>query len=180
MKRDTHQKQPEFCRRIVTERQKRGWSQEQLAEKIGMERSCLNMKEHGRRSFRVEEVSRIADVFDMTLEELVRGVKPAHIVTYRDLGLSDACHEAMKTFHAEHPESPEGLSKALSSPAVLDLLARYMDFPLAEETAGADRFVGITDISEDDGRIRCAMSPGFYGEFLQAALLQSLREAKEK
>lgn len=180
MKRDINRNLPEFCCRIITERQKRGWSQEQLAEKIGMTRSCLNMKENGRRSFRLEEVSRIADVFDITLEELARGVKPSHMVTYRDLGLPDGCYEMLKAFHAEHPEGSKGLSKALSSPAVLDLLAQYMDFPMAEEDSGENRFVGITGISEDDGQIRCVMNPGFYGGFLQAALLQALREAKEK
>lgn len=180
MRRKDNRNLPEICRRIISERQKRGWSQELLAEKSGMTRSCLKMKELGERCLRLEDVCRIADAFDITLEELVRGVKPQHMVTHRDLGLSDASYEALKDFHTSNSEGSEGLSKALSSMAVLDLLSQYMVFPMVDESSGENRFVGVTDNSEDHERIRCVMNPGFYEGFLQAALLQALRELKEE
>lgn len=180
MKQEISQELLELRGRIVAERRNRGWTQEQLSEKIGIKRSSLNMKEQGLRLFRLEEVIRIANAFELSMEELVRGVKPAHRVTHRDLGLSDACQETMKAFQAANPDSAEYLSKALSSPAVLDLLVRYMEFPMEEENAGGNRFICMTELSEDPGRIRCAMSPGFFEGVLQAALLQALREIKEK
>lgn len=171
---------PEICRRIISVRRERGWTQELLAEKCGITGSCLHMKELGKRSFRVEEVCRIADAFDMTMEELVRGVKPQHVVTHRDLGLSDACCEALKDFHTANPEGAKGLSKALSSMEVLDLLSQYMAYPSAEENSGENRSVGMKGVSDDQRQIRCVVSHAFFGKCLLAALLSALKDLKEK
>lgn len=58
---------------IKEKRLKEGLTQEQLAELVFMERSCLSRVELGLKSLKIEEAALIADVFDCSLDDLYYG-----------------------------------------------------------------------------------------------------------
>lgn len=67
---------PELGRRIVRLRAGRGWSQGELARRLGIARSRLGKWERGLHGPPVEDLARLADALEVDLEELVRGRAP--------------------------------------------------------------------------------------------------------
>ena len=55
-------------------RQERGFSQERLAELAGLDRTYVSSLERGHRNISVENIARIANALETTLEELFEGV----------------------------------------------------------------------------------------------------------
>lgn len=70
----------ELGRRIVRLRTARGWSQGNLARRLGMSRCRLGKWERGLHGPLVEDLARLADVLGVDLEELVRGRTPGEPV----------------------------------------------------------------------------------------------------
>lgn len=70
----------ELGRRIVRLRTDRGWSQGELARRLGMSRCRLGKWERGLHGPPVEDLARLADVLRVDMEELVRGRKPEESV----------------------------------------------------------------------------------------------------
>lgn len=67
-----------FSKRLKTEREslKRsssGWTQEYVAEKIGVSRSTYTAYENGTKEPPLNTVSKIADLFNVSIDYLVRG-----------------------------------------------------------------------------------------------------------
>ena len=49
-----------------------GWSQSRLAEELGVSRQIVNKIIHGRKNVTLEEIKIIADILEISLEELVQ------------------------------------------------------------------------------------------------------------
>lgn len=64
----------EFGKRVRELRMKNGLSQEKFALKIGMDRTYLASVESGKRNISIQNISKIADGFGITLEELFKGI----------------------------------------------------------------------------------------------------------
>lgn len=70
-------------------RKKKGLSQEQLASELNISRTSIGYYEKGERLPDIDVVSKIADFFQVTCDELIKGLKPRNVDINRKLGLSD-------------------------------------------------------------------------------------------
>lgn len=76
--------------RIRSARQERGWTQDQLAESVGVSRSAVAQWETGRAGQLTGNLSRIAEVLNVGIEYLTHGREkrgPAQAVTGDELAL---------------------------------------------------------------------------------------------
>lgn len=61
---------------ITKLREQRGWSQSELARRIGVSSSMVNMYEHGTNRPRMATLERMAAAFGISVPELITGEKP--------------------------------------------------------------------------------------------------------
>ena len=77
-----------FADRLKELRKENSWTQDELAEKLGISRSAVGMYEQGRREPDFEILDTAADVFDVSVGYLTggpeRGSYPRHIVKYAE------------------------------------------------------------------------------------------------
>ena len=64
----------DFANRIKGLRQQRGLSQEKFALKIDMDRTYYASVEAGKRNISIKNIKKIADGFELSLEELFKGM----------------------------------------------------------------------------------------------------------
>src|SRR5690625_3185025 len=62
-----------FADKLKKEREKRGWSQEVLAEKIYVSRQSVSKWETGKNYPSIEIIISLSDLFNITTDELLRG-----------------------------------------------------------------------------------------------------------
>ena len=159
--------------RVVALRTQAGLTQEALAEQMGISRSALNLKEHGDRAFSLEEIIQLSDLFDITIDEMIRGVKTANVDIHRETGLTDEAIEVLKGFSVEEQELMAPLCRALSSFSVLDALGRYMGYSARRKgyyMSGTARKRGSF--------VDCTMSEELFESVLGQNRLRVLDQAK--
>jgi transcriptional regulator with XRE-family HTH domain len=61
-------------RKIRTLRESRGWTQQQLADMTGIGRVHVSELENGKREAGLRMLERLAETFEMSVEELFRGI----------------------------------------------------------------------------------------------------------
>ena len=166
----------EIAQRVRQLRKDRGWTQETLAQKAGMKRSALNMKEQCARKFNADEIIRLSDAFDLTAEELVRGIHPEQLDIHVDIGLSDEAIRCLQNFRNNNPESMETLNAVLSSPHILHLIATYMTLP--EESGHFQPPEKVTQ--REDGMYEMKLTPSSLRFILESAIIRALRELFEE
>lgn len=167
----------EIGARVRDLRVKQGWTDDVLGGKIGMSGSSLNNKERGVRDFTWEEMIRLSDVFGITIDELVRGVRPENLAAHRKTGLSNDSVHALKFFFERHSfKMVKGLNFALSSDYVLDALARYMSFTPREK----GYYLSELQVYDKEHLLDCRMSESLYFNVLGQNLLQTLIEARRQ
>lgn len=64
-----------FSERLKKEREKKGWSQTELAEKIHISRQSVSKWETGKNYPSIEIIINLSDLFDITIDELLRSDK---------------------------------------------------------------------------------------------------------
>ena len=64
----------DFANRIKELRQKQGLSQEKFALKIDMDRTYYASVEAGKRNISIKNIKKIADGFELSLEEIFKGM----------------------------------------------------------------------------------------------------------
>jgi len=57
-------------------REKMGWTQRDLAEKVGLSETTIWNYENGRREPRLQDLKKFAEVFNCTIDELVNPTLP--------------------------------------------------------------------------------------------------------
>lgn len=62
----------EFSERLKKEREKKGWSQTELAEKIHVSRQSVSKWETGKNYPSIEVIIDLSDLFEITIDELLR------------------------------------------------------------------------------------------------------------
>lgn len=73
-----------FHERLKMEREKRNWSQEQLAEKIYVSRQSVSKWETGKNYPSIEIIIKLSDVFGITIDELLRSDEELQEKVIRD------------------------------------------------------------------------------------------------
>lgn len=61
-----------FGEKLKTERNKKGWSQEELAEKLFVSRQSVSKWENGQNYPSIEIIIKLSDLFELTIDELLR------------------------------------------------------------------------------------------------------------
>ncbi|QJC52626.1 helix-turn-helix transcriptional regulator [Paenibacillus albicereus] len=61
-----------FSEKLKTERTKKGWSQEELAEKLFVSRQSVSKWEKGQNYPSIETLIKLSDLFQVTLDDLLR------------------------------------------------------------------------------------------------------------
>ena len=61
-----------FGEKLKTERNKKDWSQEELAEKLFVSRQSVSKWENGQNYPGIEIIIKISDLFELTIDELLR------------------------------------------------------------------------------------------------------------
>jgi transcriptional regulator with XRE-family HTH domain len=61
-----------FGEKLKSERTKKGWSQEELAEKLFVSRQSISKWENGQNYPSIEIIIKISDLFGLTIDELLR------------------------------------------------------------------------------------------------------------
>ena len=162
--------------RVEKERIKKGWSQEQLAERLKTSRSSIKSKELGERPFSLDEASRLSIIFNVTLDYLVNGVSTENVDIHMKTGLTDKGIEALETYNMLYDDGNrmEVISEVLAHPEVLDALYEYMTFHPAYKGYYRKQVTEHTNPF-----VTCIMSPELYEDQLQTILMRVIRLAKE-
>ncbi|XID91447.1 helix-turn-helix domain-containing protein [Paenibacillaceae bacterium WGS1546] len=61
-----------FAEKLKAERKKKGWSQEELAEKLFVSRQSVSKWENGQNYPSIEIIIKVSDLFELTIDELLR------------------------------------------------------------------------------------------------------------
>lgn len=65
-----------FGQRIRTLRHAMGWSQEDLAERTGLDRTYISSVERGQRNISLNNIAALATALEVNFAELFEGLKP--------------------------------------------------------------------------------------------------------
>ena len=172
MARTTDRKREGMGARVAALREKRGWTQEELAKKARISRSSLKSKELGDRTFSLEDACTLSDIFGITLDELVNGVTTKGWNVYKDIGLNDSAIQAFRVFKAQSsPEMQECLNRALSFRAALNALAQFMAVPAEEE----ETRMCESSYLPDERAYLCKMTPRVYDSVMTYNLIDLLK-----
>lgn len=85
----------EIGKRIKQLRENKGLTQKELAEKLTVKRETVNQWENGTRDLKTEYTIKLANFFEVTCDEILRGVKAENVSINKDLGLSDSAIEIL-------------------------------------------------------------------------------------
>lgn len=160
--------------RVKQLRKKKGWTQEELAEKLHLGRTGLKNKELGERDFTPDELLELSQLFKVSLDWLIRGVKTQHISIHESLGLNDSAIESLTDFHWRNQDEQESLNAALASPAILDALSRYM----AYSSNRHGYYLSSRFEKQERAYVDCRMSPDLYQAVLGQNLLNVIDSVK--
>lgn len=86
--------------RIAEQRKKKGYTQEELARLIGVDRARIGQWENGNREAKAGTIASLADSLETTCDYLLRGVETQRVDVHRQFGLSNeaiSCLEAMSS-----------------------------------------------------------------------------------
>ncbi|WP_168120886.1 helix-turn-helix transcriptional regulator [Paenibacillus sp. HB172176] len=64
-----------FAEKLKSERNKKGWSQEELAEKLFVSRQSVSKWENGQNYPSIEIIIKLSDLFEVSIDELLRSDK---------------------------------------------------------------------------------------------------------
>ena len=161
--------------RVEMLRNERGWTQEELADKIFVKREALKNKELGLRPFALDEACRLSALFNVTLDYLVNGTSTENVYIHKRTGLTDKGIEGLETYNMLSDENRmEVISNVLSHMEVLDALYEYMTFHpnrkgYYRKTVGDESGQFVTSI----------MSPELYESLLETNLMRVIRLVKQ-
>ena len=65
-----------FSQKLMELRRAKGWSQEQLGEKLGVTRQTISKWELGQTTPELEKLAAMSDLFGITTDELIKGTSP--------------------------------------------------------------------------------------------------------
>lgn len=165
----------EIGKRIKEYRLEHEWTSAQMGEMLSISGGAYNMKERGKRDFTWDEVIALSDIFDVSLDEMIRGIGSDNVDIHRKTGLSDKAIDSLDTYNMlSDDEKLEGLSKALSYMEVMDALSDLMNY--VPEKKG---YFLSHDFDANQSVMTCIMSPEMYVGLLEQNLLRVIRLAKE-
>ena len=176
MKRYENIERSEIGKRIDHLRTDKNLTLKKLAKKLYITDASLSMKMRGKRPFTIDELCTLSDIFNITLDELVRGVCSEQVDIHRETGLGNAAITALNWFSKTEPTRRiKALNLALSHQQILDALARYICY--VPDQPG---YYLSENILEDEKLVQCTMSKRVYKIVLGQNLINMLDEIRSK
>lgn len=139
--------------KIIEERKRNGWSQEELAEKLGVSRQSVSKWESAQSVPDLQRVIRLAEVFGVSTDYLLKddyvsGDADAVTAEYQDY---EACRQVsmeeangfIEHRHKQAPMTALGTLLCILSPALLVLLAGFADAGVFGITESFASCVGV-------------------------------------
>lgn len=128
----------EFSKRLIRLRERKGFTQQQLADAIGITRQSLSLYEKAERTINIELLAKIADFFNVSTDYLMGRTDVASMnediqTACKVTGLSEEAIKAIKNIHDNDPYrilkrdimySSEILEKILLSDKFMGFLSR--------------------------------------------------------
>ena len=93
-------------RRIVRERKRRGWSQGDLARRLGVKRERMGNWERGENAPRLEELALLGQILRLSLDELVYGRKRGRRLSEDELRRGEQCLAGLVELLGAAPGGP--------------------------------------------------------------------------
>lgn len=88
-----------FSEKLMELRRSKGWSQEQLGDKLGVTRQTVSKWELGSTTPEMEKLAAISDLFGITTDELIKGEAPKYTANSTPLTEEKPTH---RKFHYEY------------------------------------------------------------------------------
>ncbi|MEK4030863.1 helix-turn-helix transcriptional regulator [Pseudobacillus sp. FSL P4-0506] len=94
--------------RIINEREKKDWSQRELARRVGLNPSVMNRIESGERPIKDHELAKIADVLDVSTDFLLGRTNTSDIDDLNNPEfIAFADDPELEQWYKELPKNPE-------------------------------------------------------------------------
>jgi len=176
MKRYVNIERSDIGERIDNLRARKNITLKKLAKRLDITEGSLSMKMRGKRPFTVDELFILSDIFNITLDELVRGVNSEYVNIHRETGLGKQAISALNWFNnTESARNIKALNIALSHHQVLDAIARYISF--IPKQPG---YYLSENVQGDEKLVQCTMSQMVYKNVLGQNLINMLDEIRSK
>lgn len=133
----------EIAQRLAEMRRKKGFSQEELANRLGLSRQAISKWERGESAPDMANLIALADLYEVTLDELIRGEAPAAQAEDADTAskapASDKVDVTINTFiNDEKPKATSTAEPANAQPSVSSAASGATAAP-STATAAASR-----------------------------------------
>jgi transcriptional regulator with XRE-family HTH domain len=164
--------------RLQERRRDRGWSQDVLAEKVGVSRQAVSQWEVGQAVPEVENLVALADVLGVTLDQLVRDPRACGVPGTPEKVPAPAPQVAFLLRAKKATYAGHGAEVEPTRLASHDLVYREDDLTYHDTYLGGSRFSVEETLWDAEvpfwamnytGRV---LAEGFSGDFLKAALAQ--------
>lgn len=96
-----------FSQMLIKLRKDKGISRKKLAEDIGVSVASIGYYENGDRVPDIEVLVKLAEYFDVSCDELLKGVKSPNKNIYQDLWISDTALKNLRKLKEMEPINPE-------------------------------------------------------------------------
>ncbi len=147
-----------FSKRLKELRTKHGYTQPELAAKIGVSKSSVNMYERGEREPGFEVMEAIADTFNVNMDYLY-GIERSGRGRRSALG-----HKALRVGRAyERASSPVRRTVEVALEPFFEDDVSFVDFELSEQKASAGTGVFLSDEHMTSVSVRLDALPEGYG-----------------
>lgn len=112
----------DIAQRLAAMRRDKGFSQEELAAQLGLSRQAISKWERGESAPDMGNLLALADLYEVTLDELIRGEAPAAATSSESAAASEKVGVTINTFindektKATEPAAPEAPAKVTEVP----------------------------------------------------------------
>lgn len=155
-----------FAQMLVKLRKDKGISRKKLAEDIGVSSASIGYYENADRAPDIDILVKIADYFNVTCDEMLRGVKSPDKNIYKDLWLSDKALNSLRKLKALEPINPTTQTSYLFEffdDLVSDFRFRIIMKYYYRFSIGYDGFVELNDACTNASAEALAIMDEFLG-----------------
>lgn len=179
-----------FSEKLIELREKRKLSKKELAEKLGISAASVGYYESGERLPDISVACKIADFFNVTCDELLRGVQTENIAMFKEIGLEDEYIETLKAAVTERKMNRDGYEKTsidainalfygiTRQPDIISELAKLLtsDIDLLEMSEEESKKIEVEEINKAlDGK-GVFLSHSEYFDFLVQMIKNSCND----
>lgn len=168
--------------RIKELRNIKKWRQEDFANEMGVTRTVVGKWETGLQDFKTEHIIKMADIFGVTCDYLLRGVKAENVDIYKTLGLNDYSISVLNEWYnfPDVADNIETINRLLKNEEIIKLISEYLNVKIISEqvmaimpTGEVRLFKDIYEYQEDLLPMCCEINEEYIGSaFIYAHMIE--------